>query len=113
MPPIFVYMGLRLFSEGIARTRPVPLISLLGLVVDVLANYALIFGRWGFPPMGARLGCGIATALGMDDAGGYGRHDVFGYPLSPLWVVSAMELAMLAELRPLLVLGLPIGIGLF
>jgi MATE family multidrug resistance protein len=32
MPPIFVYMGLRLFSEGIARTRPVLLISLLGLL---------------------------------------------------------------------------------
>jgi len=113
MPPIFVYMGLRLFSEGIARTRPVLLISLLGLVVNVLANYALIFGRWGFPPMGA-LGCGIATALGMwtmlvgmvvmmclDTR--YRHYGLFRQWDWPCW----------RELRPLLVLGLPIGIGLF
>ncbi len=113
MPPIFVYMGLRLFSEGIARTRPVLLVSLLGLVVNVSANYALIFGHWGFPPMGA-LGCGIATALGMwvmlagmitlvwvDTR--YRRYDLFQQWTWPRW----------RELKPLLVLGLPIGVGLF
>ena len=113
MPSIFVYMGLRLFSEGIARTRPVLLISLLGLLVNVLANYALIFGRWGFSPMGA-LGCGIATALGMwtmlvgmvvmmclDTR--YRHYGLFQQWNWPCW----------RELWPLLVLGLPIGIGLF
>ncbi|MCB1823543.1 MAG: MATE family efflux transporter [Candidatus Competibacteraceae bacterium] len=113
MPPIFVYMGLRLFSEGIARTRPVLLISLLGLAVDVAANYALIFGHWGFPPMGA-LGCGIATALSMwtvlvgmiammclDTR--YRHYGLFRQWSGPCW----------RELRPLLALGLPIGIGLF
>lgn len=113
MPPIFVYMGLRLFSEGIARTRPVLMISLLGLAVDVAANYILIFGHWGFPPMGA-LGCGIATALGMwtmlvgmvvmmylDTR--YRHYGLFRQWNWPCW----------RELQPLLVLGLPIGIGLF
>ena len=64
MWPIFSSMTLRLFSEGIGRTQPILLVSLPGLLVNIAANYALIFGHWGFPALGA-LGCGIATALGM------------------------------------------------
>ncbi len=113
MPPIFVYMGLRLFGEGIARTRPVLLVSLLGLAVNVTGNYALIFGHWGFPPLGA-LGCGTATALGMwamlagmvvmvlVDAR-YRSYGLFRQWTRPCW----------REMRSLLVLGLPIGVGLF
>ncbi|MGB5064570.1 MAG: MATE family efflux transporter [Candidatus Competibacter sp.] len=113
MPPIFVYMALRLFSEGIARTRPVLLVSLLGLAVNVTGNYVLIFGHWGFPPLGA-LGCGMATALGMWAmlagmvavvwADTYYRcYGLFQQWTWPRW----------RELQPLLVLGLPIGVGLF
>ena len=60
----FASMTLRLFSGGIGRTQPILLVSLPGLLVNIAANYALIFGHWGFPALGA-LGCGIATALGM------------------------------------------------
>ncbi|MEZ5601268.1 MAG: hypothetical protein R3F36_09955 [Candidatus Competibacteraceae bacterium] len=77
------------------------------MLVNVLANYALIFGRWGFPPMGA-LGCGIATALGMwtmlvgmvvmmclDTR--YRCYGLFRQWSWPCW----------RELQPLLALGLP------
>lgn len=113
MPAIFLCMSLRLFSEGIGRTRPVFLVSVLGLAVNIVANYALIFGHWGFPALGA-LGCGIATALAMWAmlAGmlilvrmdpGYRGYGLFQQRAWPHW----------QELRPLLVLGLPIGVGLF
>lgn len=113
MFPIFAFMALRLFSEGIARTRPILLISLLGLMVNVIANYALIFGHWGLPALGA-LGCGAATAIGMwtmllgmlaflfvDNR--YRSHGVFQRWEWPCW----------RELQPILALGLPMGIGLF
>ncbi|MBE2295070.1 MAG: MATE family efflux transporter, partial [Phycisphaerales bacterium] len=113
MPAIFLCMSLRLFSEGIGRTRPVFLVSVLGLVVNIVANYVLIFGHWGFPALGA-LGCGIATALAMwvmllgmlflvrmDSA-------YHGYGLFQQWVWPRWQ-----ELRPLLILGLPIGVSLF
>jgi MATE family multidrug resistance protein len=113
MWPVMVYMGLRLFSEGIARTRPVLLVSVLGLAVNVVANYVLIFGNWGFPALGAR-GCGIATALGM-----------WTVLAAMLWLLSRdpryriyglfarWDWPCWRKLRPLLVLGLPIGVGLF
>ena len=113
MWPIFAGMALRLFSEGIGRTRPILLVSLPGLLVNIAANYALIFGHWGFPALGA-LGCGIATALGMwvmlagmllflllDRR--YRAYDLFRRWAWPDWRI----------MRPLLALGLPIGAGLF
>lgn len=113
MLPIFACMALRLFSEGIGRTRPILLISLLGLLINIAANYALIFGHWGFPALGA-LGCGIATAIGMWTMlagmlaillrdGRYRSYGLFRRWTRPRW----------RELRPLVALGLPIGIGLF
>jgi len=113
MLPIFALMALRLFSEGIARTRPILLVSLLGLAVNIVANYALIFGHWGFPPLGAT-GCGAATALGMWAALagmlGFLFADVRyrAYGLFRRWAWPRWR-----ELRPLLALGLPIGVGLF
>ena len=113
MWPIFAGMALRLFSEGIGRTRPILLVSLPGLLVNIAANYALMFGHWGFPALGA-LGCGIATALGMwvmlagmllflllDRR--YRAYDLFRRWAWPDWRI----------MRPLLALGLPIGAGLF
>lgn len=113
MFPIFIFMALRLFGEGIARTRPILLTSLLGLIVNIAASYALIFGRWGFPSFGA-LGCGAATAIGMWTAllgmlaflfadSRYRSYGLFQHWDWPCW----------RELRPLLALGLPIGVGLF
>jgi len=113
MFPIFIFMSFRLFSEGIARTRPILGVILPGLIINIVANYALIFGHWGFPQLGA-LGCGAATALSMwlvlvamlgflfaDQ--GYRRYNLFQHWDWPDW----------RRLQPLLALGLPIGIGLF
>jgi len=113
MFPIFFCMVLRLFSESIGRTQPVLLISLLGLAVNVVANYVLIFGHWGFPVLGAS-GCGMATALGMGVMliGMLGlvvwdrRYRVYG-------LFNRWEWPSWRTLRSLLMLGLPIGIGLF
>jgi len=113
MWPIFFGMALRLFSEGIGRTRPVLLISLPGLIVNVAADYALIFGHWGFPALGA-VGCGIATALGMLTlligmiAVLLLDRSYHGYALFRCWDWPDWRMV-----RPLLALGLPIGIGLF
>ena len=106
-------MALRLFSEGIGRTRPVLLVSIPALVVNIVADYVLIFGHWGFPKLGAT-GCGIATALGMLTMligmiavllldRHYHRYGLFRCWDWPDW----------RQLRPLLALGLPIGISLF
>jgi MATE family multidrug resistance protein len=113
MWPIFMGMALRLFSEGIGRTRPVLLISVPALVVNIVADYVLIFGHWGFPALGAT-GCGIATALGMlTMLIGMIAVLLLDRRYRPYGLFRRWDWPDWRQLHPLLALGLPIGISLF
>ncbi len=48
------------FFTGRGRTRPVMIANILGMVVNIPLNYALIYGAWGAPELGI-VGAGIAT----------------------------------------------------
>jgi len=52
--------GLACFFSGRGRTRPVMVISIIGMAFNIPLDYALINGIWIFPEMGIR-GAGIAT----------------------------------------------------
>ena len=49
-------------TEGMGMTKPAFYISLLGLAVNIPANYIFINGLFGLPAYGGA-GCGIATAI--------------------------------------------------
>ncbi len=59
--PLFGYTVLRSFMDALGQTRITMLITLVSLPVNILLNYLLIFGRWGFPQLGG-VGAGVATA---------------------------------------------------
>jgi multidrug resistance protein, MATE family len=48
------------FFTGRGITRPVMLITFLGVLINIPLDYALIFGHWGLPELGIR-GAAIAT----------------------------------------------------
>lgn len=48
------------FFSGRGLTRPVMVISMIGMLVNIPLDYALIFGRWGLPELGIT-GAAIAT----------------------------------------------------
>lgn len=48
------------FFSGRGLTRPVLLVTVLGVLVNIPLDYALIFGHWGFPELGIK-GAAIAT----------------------------------------------------
>ena len=50
------------FFTGLGRTKTVILINGVGLVSNILFDYLLIFGNWGFPALGIK-GAGYATAI--------------------------------------------------
>ena len=52
----------RNMTEGMGMTKPAFYISLLGLAVNIPANYIFINGLFGLPAYGGA-GCGIATAI--------------------------------------------------
>lgn len=60
--PAFAFGSLRYFSEGLSVTRPAMYIAVLGLLVNIPANYILMFGKLGFPQLGA-VGTGYASAI--------------------------------------------------
>jgi len=54
------------FFSGRGKTWPVLWVNVATTVVNLILDYALIFGHWGFPDLGIR-GAGIATVV----AGGF------------------------------------------
>jgi len=61
-PGVFLYLVLRNYSEGLSHTKPTMIISLIGLLINIPANYIFIYGEFGAPALGGA-GCGIATAI--------------------------------------------------
>ncbi|MFI5150878.1 MAG: MATE family efflux transporter [Bacteroidia bacterium] len=55
--PLSMYSTCKQFAEGLSDTRMAMLISLGGNLMNVLLNYLLIFGHWGFHPMGVMGAC--------------------------------------------------------
>jgi len=128
MPGIALFQALRAFSDGMNHTRPALWISLIGLMVNIPANYVLIYGGDGLvsllgpwlpdglqqlPALGA-LGCGIATALSMWTmaiAMAIYTHRTRHYQGIRLW--QRLALPKWRGIRELLVVGVPIGVAIF
>lgn len=62
LPGLLLFICLRSFLEGFARTRPAMIIGLASLCANVPCNYIFIYGRFGMPELGAA-GCGVATSI--------------------------------------------------
>lgn len=60
--PIFVYNALRAFIDALGKTRVTMTITMIGLPINLLLNYLLIYGKLGFPELGG-VGSGFATAI--------------------------------------------------
>jgi MATE family multidrug resistance protein len=116
VPAWSVYMVGRLLSEGLGKTRPTLYFGLIGLLVNVGANWVLMYGRFGFPVLGA-VGCGYATAavwwvqcLGMLI---YLRLHPDYHGLDLLRSVSPPESLIRESYGEILRVGVPIGVALF
>lgn len=50
--PLVVFQAFKQFSDGLSMTKYPMYATLLGNIVNVVLNYLLIFGKFGFPEMG-------------------------------------------------------------
>jgi MATE family multidrug resistance protein len=111
MPAITGFFLLRYLNEGMANILPVMLTGLVGLLVNILANYVLIFGNLGAPRLGG-IGAGWATTI---------THWVMLFCLlfylsitdkfQPIDIFRADIKPHSRDLGMLLKLGIPIGIA--
>lgn len=61
-PGYCLYLVLRNYAEGLSYTKPTMIISIVGLLINIPANYVFIYGEFGAPALGGA-GCGVATAI--------------------------------------------------
>lgn len=105
--PFLMFNVWRQSLQAMGPVRPIVLAVLVSNLVNALANYALIYGNFGFSPMGV-VGAGWATAISnwvMAVALLY-----FGWPtLRPAIRPWRQDALQWAPLRRMMVLGAPIG----
>jgi len=62
LPAFACYRVLYNYSAALKHTKPMMVISVFCLLLNIPANWILIYGHFGFPAMGG-VGCGWATAF--------------------------------------------------
>ncbi|KQY82951.1 MATE family efflux transporter [Paenibacillus sp. Root52] len=111
--PLFGYTVLRSFMDALGQTRMSMLITLISLPVNILLNYLLIFGRWGFPQLGG-VGAGVATAFTywlIFLISLFVVHRV--EPFAQYGIFRQMSKISFGKWKELLKIGIPIGFATF
>lgn len=62
VPPMIVFMVYKGYTDGLSKTRVAMIVTVVGLAFNALANWLLIFGKWGFPRWELD-GAGVATLI--------------------------------------------------
>jgi multidrug resistance protein, MATE family len=113
LPAAALFEALRCHGQGVGVMRPFAAASVVTFLANIPLNYALMYGRWGLPELGAA-GCGWATAVSM----WLGTAVLFFYMTRaealrrymPPWRLVAPRLEAIGEIVRL---GLPLGFTLF
>lgn len=109
--PAYAFGALRYFNEGLSVTRPAMYVALIGTLVNIPANYVLMFGKLGFPQLGA-VGTGYASSIVYTIM----FVCMFGFtyrfrPFKRFDVFGKFRLPEAAYLKELLRIGVPIGVS--
>ncbi|MCL1850974.1 MAG: MATE family efflux transporter [Bacteroidetes bacterium] len=60
--PVLLFFTCRQFSEGVGNTKIAMWVTISGNLINIIFNYVLIFGKFGFPALGVE-GAGLATFI--------------------------------------------------
>lgn len=113
LPAFCCYRVLYGYSASVNQTKPLMVIALLALVLNVVVNWLLVFGKLGLPRLGG-LGCAWSTlfcvwfnlaamAWWIRRSPAYRSTQPFTHFEAPRW----------GEIRTLLRIGLPIAVTYF
>ena len=110
--PMMIFQVFRQFLEGLSQTRQAMVISLITNLLNIILNYVLIFGKFGFPELGL-VGAGIATLISRIIAAIVIVLYVFKADAYQKYIEALRQSVMETKvIRELLSLGLPSGLQL-
>ena len=113
LPAFAAYRVLYGYSASLNQTKPLMLIALGALLLNVLVNWLLVFGNLGFPRLGG-LGCAWSTLacvwFNLLALLWWMRRS---HAYRSTWAFDRFEPPDWPQLRALLKLGLPIGVTYF
>ena len=105
--PFFLFVALRQSLQAMGVVRPVVTAIVVGNVVNVIFNWLLIYGRAGFPALGA-VGSSISTVIGrwvmLAILLWYGRASLV--PALRPWLPESFEMRPLARM---VAIGAPVA----
>ncbi len=111
--PLSFFVTFRYLADGLSITKTTMYVSFLGLLMNIPLNYILMFGKLGFPAMGAQ-GCGYATATVLTvQMLAYiiitHKHKIIG----TYKIFSQFDAPDWPEIWRFFRLGLPVGMSMF
>ncbi len=112
-PAFALYLVCRYLSEGIAWTIPTMVFGIAGLFVLAPLGYALMFGAFGLPELGAA-GLGYATTVVLWlQVLGFAAYLARAPRFADLRLFAHFEWPRAAIIGDLLRVGLPMGVSVF
>lgn len=111
--PLMIYQSFRQFAEGLEYTKQAMYVSVFGNLVNILFNFLLIYGWFGFPAMGL-IGAGIGTLISrVFMAIGMGFYVIKSKNFKPYFQQFKLAKPDWNKLSEIFKLGLPISLQYF
>lgn len=111
--PMLMMMVLHHFLAAHGKTRVILYVTACALPVNILGNYALIYGNFGMPPLGLA-GAAIATiSTGCFMFLALLAYALLNRRLRRYWYLPASSRSFGEHLREVFRVGLPIGVSMF
>ena len=111
--PLFLSTIFRCFIDTLGYTRVTMMITMSALPINIMLNYVLIFGKFGFPRLGG-VGAGYASALTYWCIAFISFYVIKRMkPFRDYHVVSRLYPISLVAWKEQLTVGIPIGFAIF
>jgi len=110
--PLIIFFTFKQFAEGIGDTKNAMFITVSSNIINIVLNYILIFGKFGFPEMGL-LGAGIATLISRIYMA-IGLIGIFLYKKTFNEYINKISIHLInkADIKKLFSVGMPISMQL-
>ncbi|AXQ97787.1 MATE family efflux transporter [Pseudoalteromonas piscicida] len=108
-----IFTVYRNVTEGVGQTKPAFYISIVGLCINVVANYIFIYGKFGAPALGSA-GCGLATSIVLwSMAVAQWVYSLKSKHIDGKTLISSFTKPSLSIMKYVAALGFPIALATF